>query len=129
MVSVAPSDTLQRCVARTNVTMTAQTVTQIRANEMKKGDVLGTARFAALHSTVGAHRASPAANQSHLQMSFAVNELAIEITATAVDLELSRARATALTAAAIAALTIYDMCKAIDRQMVIDCLRVEALGA
>ena len=126
MVSVPFAQSVQRCIARTKITMKAETITQIRANEMKKGDVLGTARFAGLHSVHGPNSSAPEANQNKLTMDFAVSDSAVEITSTALASNVSRARSMALTGAAVAALTIYDMCKSIDRTMVIEKLGIEA---
>lgn len=94
----------------------------VAANAMKKGDVLGTARYA------GVQAAKDAASLLPLTTSLDVRSTSItfELGHDAIDLEVivetaegSGAQMPAFSAAAAAALTIYDMCKSADRTMVI----------
>lgn len=107
------------------VLMQPQTLAQIQANSLKKGDVLAVARIAGIQAAKKCADLIPLCHPlalSKVAVDFAIDEenSAIEITSyckltgqTGVEME-------ALTAASIAALTIYDMCKAIDMGMVIE---------
>jgi cyclic pyranopterin phosphate synthase len=114
------------------VSLAPATIRQIRAGNLKKGDPLQTARLAGI---MAAKRTSELIPLCHpLAITFADVSLApardgyrIEATVrtagqTGVEME-------ALTAASVAALTIYDMCKAVDRGMTIESVRLlEKLG-
>ncbi len=102
--------------------MEASTVARVAANALKKGDVLGTARYA------GVQAAKDAASLLPLGASVSIRSARIEfeLGEDAIDLEVvvetadgSDAQMPAFSAAAAAALTIYDMCKSADRTMVI----------
>ncbi len=122
----AVTDRIATAAAR--ITMQAGTLATIQAGTAKKGDVLGTARLAGI---MAAKRTSDLIPLCHPLPITAVtvdfqpdgdDALAIEATVrttgrTGVEME-------ALTAVSIAALTIYDMCKAIDRAMRIDSIRM-----
>ncbi len=110
------------------VQLNAKTVDKIKENSMKKGDVLCVARIAGIQA---AKKCADLIPLCHLLMLSKVaidfewvgnNHLRIESYCklsgkTGVEME-------ALTAASVAALTIFDMCKAIDRAMIIDGLKV-----
>lgn len=101
----------------------------IRENQMKKGDVLGVARIAGI---MAAKRTSDLIPLCHpIPISQVVVELdardqdnSIEIQATVTCDGKTGVEMEALTAASTAALTVYDMCKAVDKGMVIEGLRV-----
>lgn len=121
-------------VARAVVHMAPATMVLLKAGGHKKGDVLAVARIAGIQ---GAKRCSDLIPLCHplmlesVDVEFSLDEHASELTVTArcaltgktgVEME-------ALTAASVAALTIYDMCKAVDRGMEISQLGlVEKLG-
>ena len=123
MVDVGAKEESERvAVAKGRVLMAAETMELIRAGGIGKGDVLGVARLAGI---MGAKRTPDLIPLTHplaltavsVELAADVEQAAIEITATCrltgrtgVDLE-------ALTAVAVAALTVYDMCKAVDRGM------------
>lgn len=123
-VSDKPSS-VREARARARVLMQPQTLAQIQANSLKKGDVLAVARIAGIQAAKKCADLIPLCHPlalSKVAVDFAIDEenSAIEITSyckltgqTGVEME-------ALTAASIAALTIYDMCKAIDMGMVIE---------
>jgi cyclic pyranopterin phosphate synthase len=134
MVDVGAKDiTVREAVARAEIVMKPETLKIIEAGNIAKGDVLGVARVAGIMAAKETGRLIPMAHP-------------INITGVNVDFRLrapdmvmieSRVRSTgqtgvemeALTAAGVAALTIYDMCKAIDRGMVINNIRlVEKAG-
>lgn len=121
--------TVRTARASGRVSMRAETIQLIRQRQLSKGDVLEVARLAGI---MAAKQAGTLIPLCHPLVLDAVNlafdfpdetTLAIEATVSAtgrtgVEME-------ALTAVAIAALTVYDMCKAVDRWMTIDHLRLE----
>ena len=121
--------TLRRARASGRVRMAPETLAKIRGRQFAKGDVLEVARLAGI---AGAKRTSELIPLCHLlpldavSLTFSFREpdaVVIEAEArvharTGVEME-------ALTAVSVAALTIYDMCKAVDRGMVIEHVRLE----
>jgi len=130
MVDVtAKAVTDRTATARARVTMQAATLRIIMDGTAKKGDVLGVARLAGI---MGAKRTADLIPLCHpLPISAVTVDLAPNAAENAVDIE-ATVRTTgrtgvemeALTAASVAALTVYDMCKAVDRGMRIEALRV-----
>lgn len=125
MVDVsAKRATARAATARASVSMRGETLDLILAEGMEKGDVLGTARIAGI---MAAKRTSELIPMCHpiaitaVEMSFEADKEASTITviATARTLDRTGIEMEAMTAAAVAALTIYDMCKAVDRSMTI----------
>jgi cyclic pyranopterin phosphate synthase len=116
-------------VASAFVACAPATVRAIRAGRIGKGDVLGVARLAGLQ---GLKRTAELIPLCHpLRVVGADLELrcagkGVTITATVRALDRTGVEMEALTAASIAALTVYDMCKAIDRAMRIERLQLEA---
>lgn len=120
-----PSVREARAFAR--VVMTPHTLEQIKHNSLKKGDVLAVARIAGIQAAKKCSDLIPLCHPlalSKVAVDFVLDESnsAVEITSyckltgqTGVEME-------ALTAASVAALTIYDMCKAVDMGMVIECV-------
>lgn len=126
--------TARTATARASVKMKPETLAAISSGDMPKGDVLAAARIAGIMAAKRTHELIPLCHPLALAsviVDFAVDRqhalIAIEATAkvegkTGVEME-------ALTAVSIAALTIYDMCKAIDREMTIsDIALVEKSG-
>jgi cyclic pyranopterin phosphate synthase len=114
--------TSREAIARGGITMSAEALRLIRRGEVKKGDPLQTARLAGI---MAAKRTSELIPLCHpLALSHADVELTPTRTGYAIE---ARVRTTAqtgvemeaLTAVAVAALTIYDMVKAVDKEMVI----------
>lgn len=130
MVDVGGKDKTQRlAVARGRVTMAPETLRMIEARGFRKGDVLAVAQLAGI---MGAKKTSELIPLCHplaltsvkveLRPDGATNSVEIEATAkvagqTGVEME-------ALTAVSVAALTVYDMCKAVDRGMRIGEIRL-----
>jgi cyclic pyranopterin phosphate synthase len=99
----------------------------IRANSLKKGNLLETARLAGITAAKRTDELIPLCHTlplDHVQVQAALEDGRIRITATAVTHAKTGVEMEALTAAAIAALTVIDMGKAIDKAMVIEGLRV-----
>lgn len=130
MVDVSDKAVTSRtATARARVVMAAATLTMIQQGSAKKGDVLGVARLAGI---MGAKRTAGLIPLCHpLPISSVKVDLDANTAASAVEI-IATVRTTgqtgvemeALTAASVAALTIYDMCKAVDRSMHIEGLRV-----
>ena len=126
MVDVAEkAETMRTAVAFGRVLVNAETFALIRSGGMKKGDVLGCAQIGGI---MGAKRTSELIPMCHnvplsgVNIDFSMNEadLAVEITATAKCSGQTGVEMEALTAVSVAALTVYDMCKAVQRDIVID---------
>lgn len=121
--------TTRTATARARVVMDPATLAMIQAGSAKKGDVLGVARLAGI---MGAKRTAELIPLCHplpvtsvkvdLETDAVAN--AVEIVATVKTTGQTGVEMEALTAASVAALTIYDMCKAVDRSMRIEALRV-----
>lgn len=131
MVDVGDKAITQRiAVASGRIRMNPETLALIQSGDAKKGDVLAVARIAGIQAAKKCSDLIPLCHPLALnavEVSFDIDEAdnAVKIEAmckvsgkTGVEME-------ALTAASVAALTIYDMCKAVDRGMQIDAIRVE----
>jgi cyclic pyranopterin phosphate synthase len=131
MVDVgAKPETERAATARARVIMQPATLALIKAGTAKKGDVLGTARLAGI---MAAKRTADLIPLCHPLPLTAVTvdlapagEDAVEIEATVRTTGRTGVEMEALTAASVAALTVYDMVKAVDRGMRIEALRVTA---
>ena len=124
MVDVTPKDpTHRRAVARARVTMTPETAQAVAQGAIRKGDVLAVARVAGIQA---AKRTSDLLPLCHpllvgaVLVNFEINHDSIDIEAHVDTVDRTGVEMEALTACTIAALTIYDMCKAMDRSMTID---------
>ena len=130
MVDVTAKEaTAREAVARGTVTMQPETLARISAGGLKKGDVLGVARIAGIMAAKRTHELIPLCHP--LALSAVTVELepdrtrnAIDITATVKVTGPTGVEMEALTAVSVAALTVYDMCKAIDRGMVVSDIRL-----
>jgi cyclic pyranopterin phosphate synthase len=119
--------TARTATARVQVVMQPATLAMIQAGSAKKGDVLGVARLAGI---MAAKRTADLIPLCHpLPIAAVTVDLeaagtAVEIVATVRTTGQTGVEMEALTAASVAALTVYDMCKAVDRSMRIEALRV-----
>ena len=110
----------RKAVARAEVRMAAETARRLR--ELPKGDALATAQLAGIMAAKRTSELIPLCHPlalSHVEVTLDVREAAVEIVASAETIAQTGVEMEALTAAAVAALTIYDMAKAIDKAMVI----------
>jgi cyclic pyranopterin phosphate synthase len=130
MVDVsAKAETERVAVACGRITMQKATIEKIMAGDMKKGDVLSVARLAGI---MGAKRTPDLIPLCHpLNLTSVAVELScnpetssVEITATTKITGRTGVEMEALTAVAVAALTVYDMCKSVDRGMQIGDIRL-----
>src|ERR1700744_4924810 len=123
MVDVsAKAETERVAVAAGRITMRRATLEKIMAGDMKKGDVLSVARLAGI---MGAKRTPDLVPLCHplnltsvaVELSCDPDTSSVAITATTKITGRTGVEMEALTAVAVAALTVYDMCKAVDRGM------------
>ena len=128
MVDVsAKADTAREAVAVGRITMSAEALAAIRAGNMKKGDVLGTARIAGILAAKKTSDLIPLCHPlmlSKISVDFEYEAAAIRVEArvrlngpTGVEME-------ALTAVSVTLLTLYDMAKAMDKSMIISDVRL-----
>ena len=107
--------------ARCRVVMDPATSAAVAAAAVAKGDVLAAARIAAVQSAKRTADLLPASFRtapSAVEVTFQVGEGRIDVSVRVVDLG-RQAQMEAMTACTVAGLTIYDMCKAMDRAMAI----------
>ena len=130
MVDVSEKqDTVRTAIAAGKVKVNAETFRLIKSGGMKKGDVLGCAQVAGI---MGAKKTPDIIPMCHpimisgVDIDFALNEeeLCVEITATAKCTGATGVEMEALTAVSVAALTVYDMCKAVQKDMEITDIRL-----
>ena len=125
MVDVSEKDkTWRQAVARGTIKMREETLDHILAGKTKKGNVLETARIAGIMAAKKTSDLIPLCHPiqlSNVEVHFKPNETeyAIEIEATVKAYDRTGVEMEALTAVASAALTIYDMCKSIDKSIII----------
>ena len=130
MVDVTDKDVTERkATARGTITMSPETIRKVAEGSVKKGDVLSVARLAGI---MGAKRTAELIPLCHplaltaIDVDLALDEKnnRIEIEATCRLAGRTGVEMEALTAVSITALTIYDMCKAVDRAMEIGDIRL-----
>lgn len=130
MVDVSDKDVTERtATARGSVIMKPETLALITGGEVKKGDVLSVARLAGI---MGAKRTPDLIPLCHplaltsvkVELSADPDRNAVDITATCRVAGRTGVEMEAMTAVAVAALTVYDMCKAVDRGMTLTDIRL-----
>ena len=110
----------RRAVARGEVRMAPSTAAQLR--DLPKGDALTTAQLAGIMAAKRTSELIPLCHPlplSHIDVTLALHEERVEITASAETSAQTGVEMEALTAVAVAALTVYDMAKAIDKEMIV----------
>ena len=101
--------------------------TAARLSELPKGDALAAARIAGIMAAKRTSELIPLCHPlplSNVEVSLVVRDGAVEITTVAETIGQTGVEMEALTAATVAALTVYDMCKAIDKAMVVSGVRL-----
>ncbi|MBN1862264.1 MAG: cyclic pyranopterin monophosphate synthase MoaC [Dehalococcoidales bacterium] len=132
MVDVtAKPDTEREAVAKGLVRMKAATFEMIKKGDMAKGDVLTVAQLAGIMATKETPHLIPLCHpvlvgESRVEFRLDEAESTVEITATVKSSGKTGVEMEALTAVAVAALTIYDMCKAVDRGIHVENIRLVA---
>jgi len=104
-----------------------ETIKMIKDNEIKKGDVLTVAKIAAISGGKKTTDLIPLCHNiaiDNIEVNFEIGEDHIEIKSKAVCTDKTGIEMEALTAVSIATLTIYDMCKAVDKTMVISAIKL-----
>ncbi len=120
--------TERRAVARGIVRMRSETLRAIRERRTPKGDPLEAARLAGILAAKRTAELIPLCHPlplTHVDVEVELTEEGITLTASAATTAQTGVEMEALVAVSIAALTLYDMCKAIDREMTITDIRLE----
>ena len=128
------NETRREAVAKGCIRMRPETLDLIQQGNVAKGDVLGVAQIAGIMAAKRTHELIPMCHPlllTHISLSFepfkskqADGAAHIDITATVRTTGKTGVEMEALTAVSVAGLTIYDMCKAVDRAMEIDAIRL-----
>ena len=128
MVDVSDKPKVRRTArAEGTIRLSPETLQRIRENLIEKGDVLAAAKLAGI---AGAKRTAQLIPLCHniaidcVDVQFELRPDSVRITAAAVCTDKTGIEMEALTAVALAALTIYDMCKAVDKNMAIGEIRL-----
>ena len=130
MVDVGSKQATQRVAVATGlIQMKPETLALVESGTAKKGDVIGVARIAGIMASKKTHELIPLCHPlalTHVALEFSVDaaQNAVQCTATAETVGATGVEMEALTAVQVALLTIYDMCKAVDRGMVITGVRL-----
>lgn len=112
--------TLRTATAAGRILMSTETVRLIREKLLKKGDALAVARVAGIAAAKRTSELIPLCHNiriDHVSVDADLREDGVDITARAVCTESTGIEMEALTAVSVAALTLYDMCKAVDKEM------------
>lgn len=123
MVDVTAKDvTHRRAVARCRIDMASETASRIASGAITKGDVLAVARVAGIQAAKQTPSLLPLCHPllvGSVLVNFRIEEAHVEVEAQVETVDRTGVEMEAMTACSIAALTIYDMCKSIDRAMTI----------
>jgi cyclic pyranopterin phosphate synthase len=123
MVDVTPKEpTHRRAVARCKVSMKPETTAAIANREVNKGDVLSVARIAAIQAAKRTADMIPLCHPvlvGAVSVNFEIGDDFVAVEANVDTVDRTGVEMEALHACAVAALTIYDMCKSVDRGMVV----------
>ena len=117
----------RRAVAEGRIELASATVQALKDRALPKGDVLTVARIAAIQAAKRTDELIPLCHGlpvEKVDVDFEVQEGGVMIRATVITSAKTGIEMEALTAVSVAALTIYDMCKAVDKGMVIGAIRV-----
>ena len=128
MVDVSSKPVSKRiATAEATIALRPETIAKIDSNQVAKGNVLATARIAAIQAVKRTGELIPLCHPlpvHHAQVDFENRKEGIRIECRVTTAARTGVEMEALTGASIAALTIYDMCKAVDSEMVISDLRL-----
>jgi cyclic pyranopterin phosphate synthase len=128
MVDVSSKPDQQRvAIAEGFITLEPETLELIRENNMKKGDVIAVARIAGMQAAKETSHLIPLCHPlpiHHIHIEEKIEKTGIQIRAEAKTSGKTGVEMEALTAVSISLLTIYDMCKAVDKRMVIGSIRL-----
>lgn len=128
MVDVSEkNETKRTAIAKGSISMKPETIDVIKQGKIKKGDVLSVAQIGGITGAKKTWDLIPMCHNIFLtgaDINFNILENEIEIEATVSTVGKTGVEMEALTAVSMTALTIYDMCKAIDKDMVINNIRL-----
>lgn len=128
MVDVSLKPRLRRkAEACGSISLSANTIARIRSDDIAKGNVLATARVAGIMAAKRCSDLVPLCHNieiEHVEVDLKLCDTAIEITARASCTDKTGIEMEVLAAVSVAALTIYDMCKAVDKKMEIGGIRL-----
>ncbi len=130
MVDVGAKPATQRtAVASATIKMGSRTAELIRNRELSKGDVIEVARIAGIMAVKQTPNLIPMCHSIHVdsvnvEFDFS-DSTTLDIVATVTALDRTGVEMEALTSASVSALTVYDMCKSVDREMVVQQIRLE----
>ena len=123
MVDVTPKEaTHRRAIARCRVYMEPETTALIARGAVSKGDVLSVARVAGIQAAKKTPDLIPLCHPllvGSVYVNFTIEDTWVEVEAQVETVDRTGVEMEALTACSVAALTIYDMCKSVDREMTI----------
>ncbi|MEW6153971.1 MAG: cyclic pyranopterin monophosphate synthase MoaC [Actinomycetota bacterium] len=121
MVDVTPKEaTHRRALARCKVLMKPETTNLIASNAISKGDVLAVARVAGIQAAKQAAHLIPLCHPllvGSVFVGFTIGDDNVEVEAQVETVDRTGVEMEAMTACAVAALTVYDMCKSVDRSI------------
>ncbi|MEN6331150.1 MAG: cyclic pyranopterin monophosphate synthase MoaC [Smithella sp.] len=124
MVDVSSKEVVRRTAsAYGKILLQKETMDIVKANLMKKGDVLAVAKIAGIMAAKKTEELIPLChclNLEHVDINFNIADDGIEITSQVITSGKTGVEMEALTAVSVSALTIYDMCKAVDKKMHIE---------
>ena len=128
MVNVgAKPEQRRRAVATARLVCQAATIRALKQHALPKGDVLTVAQIAGIQAAKRTADLIPLCHPlplTHVEVDFRLKRNTIEITCAAETTAQTGVEMEALTGASLAALTLYDMCKAVDKTMIIENIRV-----
>ena len=123
MVDVTPKEaTHRRAMASCKVMMAPETTSLIATNSISKGDVLAVARVAGIQAAKQTPNLIPLCHPllvGSVFVNFTIGDDCVEVEAQVETVDRTGVEMEAMTACAVAALTVYDMCKSVDRSMMI----------
>jgi cyclic pyranopterin phosphate synthase len=123
MVDVTPKEaTHRRALARCKVMMKPETTSMVATNSLTKGDVLAVARVAGIQAAKQTPNLIPLCHPllvGSIFVNFTIGDDSVEVEAQVETIDRTGVEMEAMTACAVAALTIYDMCKSVDRGIMI----------
>lgn len=123
MVDVTPKEpSHRRALARARVHMQPETASLVARGALSKGDVLSVARVAGIQAAKRAADLIPLCHPlliGSVLVNFRIEDAHVEVEAQVETVDRTGVEMEAMTACSVAALTIYDMCKSVDRSMVI----------
>jgi cyclic pyranopterin monophosphate synthase len=128
MVDVSAKPLSKRIAkAEGHIGLEAETMRRIEANQVAKGNVLATAQIGAIQAVKRTAELIPLCHSlpiEHVEVNFEIRAEGIRIECQVTTVSRTGVEMEALTGVSVAALTIYDMCKAVDRSMVISGVRL-----